>query len=210
MGVFLTILTTPAPHPTKQALLDTVLNLLNEKSADQISVDEVLQLSNISKGSLYHHYEDYPDLIEDALVHRYAKYVDLSMELMGPALDEPKNKNEFIQALRLITRKTQSDKNAQNRQERAEILGQAGHNPRLRAKLSKEQSRLTQELTKYINTAIDKGFFSKDLDAESAALFIQTYTLGLILSDISDNPVNKERWNAHIDRVLEFAFVAQD
>lgn len=199
----------PAMHPTKKALLDTVLQLLDSKPADEISVDEVLQVSGVSKGSLYHHYEDYPDLIEDALVFRYARYVDLSMELMGPMLDEPKNKDDFFEALKILTRKTQSDKNAQNRQERAELLGKAGHNPRLRKKLGVEQKRLTNELNSYMRKAVDKGFFSKDLDTDAAALFIQTYTLGLILNDVAESPLEKDRWNDLIDRVLAMAFLSK-
>ena len=197
-------------HPTKKALLDTVLQLLETKPADAISVDEVLQVSGISKGSLYHHYEDYPDLIEDALVFRYARYVDLSMELMGPMLDEPKNKDDFFEALKILTRKTQSDKNAQNRQERAELLGKAGHNQRLRNKLGAEQKRLTDELNSYVQKTVDRGFFAKDLDSEAAALFIQTYTLGLILNDIAEVPLEKDRWNEHIDRVLKMAFMSNN
>lgn len=197
-------------HQTKRALLDTVLQLLESKPADQIAVDEVLQVSGISKGSLYHHYEDYPDLIEDALVFRYARYVDLSMELMGPILEEPKNKEDFFEALKVLTRKTQSDKNAQNRQERAELLGKAGHNPRLRGKLGVEQKRLTDELSSYMQGAVAKGFFDKSLDTEAAALFIQTYTLGLILNDVTETPLDKDRWNEHIDRVIAMAFMSKN
>lgn len=203
-------LTKPIIHPTKKALLDTVLQILESKPADQISVDEVLQVSGVSKGSLYHHYEDYPDLVEDALVFRYARYVDLSMDLMGPMLDEPKSKEEFFEALKVLTRKIQSDKNAQNRQERAEILGKAGHNPRLKNKLGTEQKRLTDELSLYMQKAVDHGFFDKGLDTEAASLFIQTYTLGLILNDVAELPLEKDRWNEHIDRVLFLAFMSKN
>lgn len=197
-------------HPTKRALLDTVLQILENKPADQISVDEVLQVSGVSKGSLYHHYEDYPDLVEDALVFRYARFVDLSMELMGPMLEEPKTKEEFFEALKILTRKTQSDKNAQNRQERAEVLGNAGHNPRLKNKLGIEQKRLNSELNSYMQKAVDRGFFDKSLDTEAASLFIQTYTLGLILNDIAEMPLERDRWNNHIDRVLFLAFMSKN
>lgn len=196
-------------HPTKRALLNTLLGLLDEKSFDKISVDEVLQVSGVSKGSLYHHFEDYPDLVEDALVERYANFVNLSIDLMHPMLSEPKNKEEFFEALKTVTKKTQSDKSARNRQERAELLGQAGHNLRLREKLGKEQKRLTDEIRTLMQDAIDKGFFSKNLDADAAALFIQTYTLGLILNDVAEVPIEKDRWNEHIDRVLRLAFMSE-
>lgn len=195
-------------HPTKQALINTFIELLEQKTAEEISVDEVLQTSGVSKGSLYHHFEDYSDLIEDAMVIRYGKFVDLSMELMHPLLDTVKTKSEFIENLKVITRKTQSDKNSRNRMERARLIGQAGHNERLRNKLGKEQKRLNDDLNQIIQSAIDKSFFSKDLDAQATALFIQTYSLGLVLNDIAENPLDKDRWNEHIDRVIDLAFIA--
>lgn len=196
-------------HPTKQALINTFLNLLENKTADEISVDELLQASGISKGSLYHHFSDYSDLVEDAMVIRYGKFVDLSMELMHPLLDTVKTKEEFIENLKIITRKTQSEKNSKNRMERARLIGQAGSNERLRLKIGKEQKRLNDDLNQIIQEAIDKGFFSKDLDAQATALFIQTYSLGLVINDIAENPLDKDLWTNHIDRVIELAFISK-
>jgi AcrR family transcriptional regulator len=196
-------------HPTKQALIKTLIDLLETKTAEEISVDEVLQASGISKGSLYHHFADYSDLVEDAMVIRYGKFVDLSMELMHPLLDTAKTKEEFIENLKIITRKTQSDKNSKNRMERARLIGQAGSNERLRHKIGKEQKRLNDDLNQIIQEAINKEFFSKDLDAQATALFIQTYSLGLVLNDIAENPLDKDRWTNHIDRMIELAFISK-
>lgn len=197
-------------HPTKQVLIDTIVLLLDTKSADDISVDEVLQTSGVSKGSLYHHFEDYSDLVEDAMVVRYGQFVDRSMQLMRPLLDSATSKTDFIENLKMITQETQSDKNSKNRMERARLIGQAGANERLRKKVGVEQKRLNDDLYLLIQNAIDKGFFSKKLDAKAAALFIQAYSLGSILNDIAQNPLPKEEWNAHIDHVLAMAFIAND
>ncbi len=197
-------------HPTKQVLIDTIVLLLDTKSADDISVDEVLQTSGVSKGSLYHHFEDYSDLVEDAMVVRYGQFVDRSMQLMHPLLDSATSKTDFIENLKMITRETQSDKNSKNRMERARLIGQAGANERLRKKVGIEQKRLNDDLYLLIQNAIDKGFFSKKLDAKAAALFIQAYSLGSILNEIAQNPLAKEEWNAHIDYVLAMAFIAND
>ena len=62
MGTAKAMASRTAVHPTKQTLIDTVLALMEKKSIEQISSDEVLEISNISKGSLYHHFEDFPEL----------------------------------------------------------------------------------------------------------------------------------------------------
>jgi hypothetical protein len=132
------------------------------------------------------------------------------MQLMHPLLDSATSKTDFIENLKMITRETQSDKNSKNRMERARLIGQAGANERLRKKVGIEQKRLNDDLYLLIQNAIDKGFFSKKLDAKAAALFIQAYSLGSILNEIAQNPLAKEEWNAHIDYVLAMAFIAND
>jgi AcrR family transcriptional regulator len=204
------LLNTASPtHPTKQALLDTLIGLLDQKNIDDITVDDVLLTSSISKGSLYHHYEDYSDLVEDALVARYGKFIDLSMQLMHPLLDNAQSKEVFIENLNIITRKTQSDGNAPARMERASLIAKAGQNARLREKLGKEQNRLNADLRGIIQKAVDKGYFRKDLDIEATVLFIQSYSLGNIINDVAQSPLEKQRWNEYIDRVVEQVFLAK-
>ena len=63
-------------HPTKRALVQTVLDQLKTKKPSDLTSELILETSGISKGSLYHHFEDFDDLIETAQVFRYAAYVD--------------------------------------------------------------------------------------------------------------------------------------
>jgi AcrR family transcriptional regulator len=196
-------------HPTKQGLLDTFIDLLEQKSIDEITVDDVLLTSGISKGSLYHHYADYSDLVEDALITRYGRFIDQSMQLMHPLLDDAHSSEEFIENLKIITRKTQSDGNAPARMERASLIAKAGQNSRLREKLGKEQNRLNADLRGIVQKAVDKEFFKKDLDIDATVLFIQSYSLGQIINDVAQTPLEKQRWNEYIDRVVEQVFMAK-
>ena len=65
-------------HPTKSSLIDCAADLLDKYRFDEITVEMVLDRSNISKGSLYHHFEDLAELLEAAQVARYADWVDRS------------------------------------------------------------------------------------------------------------------------------------
>ena len=49
-------------HPTKSLLISTTVKLLGTRLPGEIAVDEILDASGISKGSLYHHFEDLGEL----------------------------------------------------------------------------------------------------------------------------------------------------
>ena len=55
-------------HPTKAVLVRTVVELLDTQMPSEIHADNVLEISGISKGSLYHHFEDLGELVETAQV----------------------------------------------------------------------------------------------------------------------------------------------
>ena len=62
-------------HPTKAVLVRTVVQLLDTQLPTEIHADDVLEISGISKGSLYHHFEDLGELVETAQVLRYSKWI---------------------------------------------------------------------------------------------------------------------------------------
>lgn len=63
-------------HPTKRALIDAVKLLLEQRAMSEVTTELVLDFSNKSKGSLYHHFEDFGDLVEHAQVERMSALLD--------------------------------------------------------------------------------------------------------------------------------------
>jgi AcrR family transcriptional regulator len=96
-------------HPTGIELVKTVDQLLDLKRADEITSEEVLKESGISKGSLYHHFVDLPDLVETTLIYRYSKWIDLSIQRMSGLLNTAKTPKALKEALFQITFATQKD-----------------------------------------------------------------------------------------------------
>jgi AcrR family transcriptional regulator len=63
-------------HPTKTKLIETAVSLIDEFGPIGFTVDALLERSSISKGSLYHHFVDFSDVIEQAQVIRFSRYID--------------------------------------------------------------------------------------------------------------------------------------
>lgn len=195
-------------HPTKAQLIRTTVELLNSKLPGEISVDEILEKSGISKGSLYHHFEDLSELLEAAQVQRYAAWVDRSIEVLIELLASAHTREELQAGLKKVTRLTQNPQYASTRYERARAISNAEHSPRFQRALANEQARLTDALIDLINEARNKGLYANDFDARAGAVFVQAYTLGKIVDDFVEEPMDPEAWYELIDKLVEKVFLA--
>ena len=190
-------------HPTKRALIQTVLDQLKTNKALDLTSELILEKSGISKGSLYHHFEDFDDLIETAQVFRYAAYVDQSIHLLTKVFQTAKNKEEMITELKKVTRFTQSPDLMPQRMDRATSISLANANPRMMKKMNAQQDRLNEAIIDIFREARDRGWINKEIDLHAGALFIQAYTLGIIINDVSGKKIDITAWDELIDMFLE-------
>jgi AcrR family transcriptional regulator len=190
-------------HPTKTALIEATRELLESHPRKEISTEQILTKSGISKGSLYHHFEDLEELIEAAILLRYTEWVDGSIEAITQVLRAVKSPDDVYNSLVAITKQTQSPARKPDRVYRAEVLGAAASSPRLAKNLGAEQQRLTDALADLVRETQAKGFFHEDIDPQVLAVFIQAYTFGKVVDDYSENPMNPDNWNALINDFLK-------
>ncbi|MEN9687303.1 MAG: hypothetical protein RL381_315 [Actinomycetota bacterium] len=193
-------------HPTKTKLIDTTTALLKTFSREEISSEIILKESGISKGSMYHHFEDLDHLIEHAMLRRYSDWVDSSIVGIAQVLTTGNSAEDIYEAAVQMTTRTQDPAMKTERMYRAEILGMASHSPRFAKQLSNEQQRLTDSLTDLVREVQERGFFNKEQDPRAIAVFIQAYTLGKVVDDFSDNPVNPESWNLLVNTTIKRVF----
>jgi AcrR family transcriptional regulator len=190
-------------HPTKRALVVTVLDFLKNTKPSDLTSEAVLAKSGISKGSLYHHFEDFDDLIETAEVIKYAAYVDQSIHLLTKVFQIAKTRDEMVTELKKVTRFTQSPDLMPQRMDRATAISLANSNPRMMKKMNIEQDRLNEAIIDIFREARERGWISKEIDIHAGAIFIQAYTLGIVINDVSGKKVEPEAWNELIDMFLE-------
>jgi AcrR family transcriptional regulator len=194
-------------HPTKAKLIGATYKLLKTVERAHLTSDMILDESGISKGSLYHHFEDLDELIEAALIQRYARWVDASIEFMTHLLTSAASSDDIYSGLTGITRSTQSDEFKAERLNRINVLSRAGSSTRFAKLLGEEQQRLTDALTDLIREAQERGFYKKEVDARAIAVFIQAYTVGKIVDDFNENKVDPEEWVNLINLIIKTVFI---
>jgi AcrR family transcriptional regulator len=195
-----------APSPTKDKLFHAALELLDSHYPEAITGEMLLEHSGASRGSLYHHYADLSDLLELALVHKFAGLVDANIDALTQMVNESASADEMFDWQCRISTVTQSPDRRGNRFFRARMIGFAEGNPRLTERLGIEQKRMTDTLASLFTTAQERGWMNKMFDPQAAALFVQAYTLGRVIDDISVDQVDPDNWNDLINRVIKQVF----
>ena len=193
-------------HPTKATLIATTIQLIEDRRLGDIRSEEVLELSGVSKGSLYHHFNDFSELLNTALVARFAQEVDLNIEIISKTLIHARSKEEVFQGLAQVTVATQKAESRSIRFERARIIALSEDNPLLQTQLAVEQDRLTDAVTDLVRESINKGFIRDDLNPRAIAVFIQAYSLGKVVDDVAKNPVNLDDYYKLVDIFLRSSF----
>lgn len=184
-------------HPTKEKLIATMVTLMDENALSNIQVDDVLRESNISKGSLYHHFENFEELVEAALISRFAASVDISIQLVAAAVNDARSAEEFVAKIIEVTTVTQGRDRAKFRLERARVIGLSVNSPNLLEDLEKEQDRLTDAMADIVREGQEKGWVNKTFDAKTIAVFMQAYTIGRVIDDVAskDQHIDSQDWN---------------
>ena len=181
-------------HPTKRLLVETVVAMLETKKPTEILAEEVLEVSGVSKGSMYHHFSDLQELVETAQLIRYSKWIDASIEFMTTYVLGATTKDEFIGSLRKLTELTQSVDRKGARAERARALAACFDNPRMAKAMGEETQRHTDALADIIQEVQNRGLVRADADPKAVAVFIQSYTLGKMVNDYNPTGVEDDVW----------------
>lgn len=191
-----------AGNETRQRLLTTAVDMLDDMQEKDVSASEILRRTGIARGSLYHFWDSIGELIEEAYLVRYSRFVEKSGGVIKQLLAECNTKEEFFNELSKVTELTQDPARKANRYERARILGMAEKNDKFRKALGKVQQELTDLFTEQFTEVQNRGWFNKDFDARAAAVLIQAYTLGKIVDDVVDNPMTAISWNNLIGLIV--------
>jgi AcrR family transcriptional regulator len=190
-------------HPTAEQLISTVSAMLEQQHANDILVDNVLAASGVSRGSLYHHFGDFSSLVEATLLRRFAENVEADVRAMESVTERASTKEEYWMHILKLSAETQIPERAQKRAERALIISMAAKDEAFGAALAVEQERLTAAMAETIGRAQIRGWVTPDIDRRAIAVFIQAYSLGRSVDDISSTQITQDDWVTVVSGALK-------
>jgi len=114
-------------HPTRWKLIETALQFLEVCSPADITADLILDASGVSKGSLYHHFEDLTDVIDAAMIVRFAVGVNESVKSLADIVSSAKSREELMQGLEAVARSAHVQERTRLRATRIQMISLAHH-----------------------------------------------------------------------------------
>lgn len=177
------------------------MSYLQVNSPADITTDMILKASGVSRGSLYHHFEDLSDLLETALVRSFSAVVDENISVLSDLMGKANNASDYYQVVIDFNDFAQATERRDFRLNRVRLLGLAVSNPRMAEKLAVEQSRLTNAFAELFKIAQARGWIRADLDAHAISVFIQAFTIGRVVDDISQQSMDSEAWKSLILKI---------
>lgn len=193
-------------HPTKEELIQTVSSMLDEQTLDEITSEKVLEISGVSRGSLYHHFEDFAELLELAQVRRFSIYVTHSIEILREVFGAVDTREELIARCALAARDLQAPEFSQVRMERMAAISKVSHNQRMAEALGIEQERLTETIAELYAEMQQRGFGNPQLQPRTAAVLFQAYALGRTIDDFTPIHMDPENWLYAVMGITENIF----
>jgi AcrR family transcriptional regulator len=195
-------------HPTKTLLIDTATRLIQEYGPKGFTVDRLLTESGISKGSLYHHFHDFTDVVEEAQVRFNSRALEEDIEGLLWLVGENPSPEHMRQTLRSVMRISGSDERRASRLRRVEFYGQAVHGTaNFREKLAREQGRQVDVLTGILKKAQDLGVVKMDFSAELFATATMALIFGRVFDDLTEDPMTDAQWFPFIDRFIDMFMI---
>ena len=180
-------------NPNAQKLLDTAVELLETMPIDQVSLAAVLEQSGISNGSLYHHFEDFGDLIEQAIVQRFLKGLNESLAAVADLL-ESADATDFRHRVEALLVALHDQNRRPYRMARLETLGALPGRPRLAERIGRAQQEVSRKQTEFYAEFQRRGWIRGDLDPAAVSTFVMASFLGRVVDDTTEEPVDPTEW----------------
>jgi AcrR family transcriptional regulator len=195
-------------HPTRTLLVETSTRLIEQHGPTGFTVEMLLTESGVSKGSLYHHFQDFTDVLEESVVRTYLNSVEEDIATLAWMIGEDPQPDQLRETLLSIVRISSTEHRSTQRMRRVHLLSMSDHGTDgMKAKLAYHQTRSIHALADIIRKAQELRVVKPDFDPEALAGVVLALVFGRVVSDVSESPIPDERWTPTIVTFLETAFV---
>ena len=175
-------------HPTKQAILQVAIQELNEQGQGGFRISHVIEQSNSSFSSLYHHFGSREGLLREANTERFVWSAEANHKNLAPfaeaALQCTTTEEVLDLGAMLILEVAHNPFVRQSSRQRIEVLGFALTDPELLDIVTPREKESFDFLSSIISGLQRRGLIRQDLNIESYVAWLTGMHAGRLLMEI--------------------------
>lgn len=186
-------------RPAGQATIDSVKIVarqeLEEFGAVEFNLDRVLARSNVSRGSVYHHFGNRSGLIAVVAFDMLAEQLLDDMRATESMIEASTTPEQAFAALTRGFTSYASEHSRRRRELRVAGLAAREGNPELKAAVHKFQTEGTAQLETILNSVAARGLLQLNAPTRGVAYLMQSMLFGRILADIAESDDVDSEWS---------------
>lgn len=190
---------------TVATVIEATIRAIEAGGEASVRIDDILNETGISKGSLYHHFGGREGLIAAARVTQFSRFVAEDAKNIRDTLTKTNTIEEFIAATSSLVELGDNLERERARHNRLSVIASSYGRPDLRDSLALQQHSHTETIAEAVRYGQQRGWIRSDVDARALAVFVQGYNLARVLLDIDTEPVSSSDWD-HVVRVALGSF----
>ena len=187
-----------APQQRSESTVDLVLKAvirhLEESGESQLTIDDILLETGVSKGSLYYHFGDREGLIYAARIAQYSSYLENDSDGLRHGLLNCSSFDHFVENLLGLTILSMQKNDRKIRAMRLNAISSAYGRPDLWYALQEKQNQYTNAITEVFEYGQKMSWVRTDITAHALGIFVQGHALSRILVDLDHNELEAESW----------------
>lgn len=192
---------------TVSTVIEATIRAIEAHGEASVRIDDILNETGISKGSLYHHFGGREGLIAAARVTQFSRFVAEDAKNIRETLTKTTTLEEFIAATSALVQTGNSVERERARHNRLSVIASSHGRPELRESLALQQHSHTEHIADAVRYGQSKGWIRNDIDARAVAVFVQSYNLARVLLDLDTEPVSVDEWENVVRVALGSFFV---
>jgi len=193
----------PEDHPTKFQLIEAVNELFDKKGSFEVTLEDVQSATGISTGSIYHHFDDFGNLVITALSRRAFVTVEQDVATISAFVENSDSREEFLAAVGQLTEAIYSPTRALIRMEKLELIAMARTRQDFYELIQENERDVTAALGAVIARGQEKNLLRRDMDPVAFAVWLQSYSFGSILNDLNPDGVSASMMIELIMQIFE-------
>jgi AcrR family transcriptional regulator len=189
--------TTQYKNELREKILESAIECFAKTGFDRTKMDDIANLSDVSKGTLYLYFKSKEDLFYGICQIRLKKIKD---QLNGMLI----TKENLASDAQRFYDYFQKEVNPYHNLVLLEMSVMATRNPRLRKVLMQHRVNRHQVISEFIEVQIKKGFARKDVDKDAIASGLIGLYEGLVINKVMgvEDSTNRKAWSDTIRAIF--------
>lgn len=167
---------------SERRILEAAVKLVDQHGESGLRISELVEASGRSVGSIYHFFGNREGVVEAVRIYRFHPTWEQDLAAMELVNEHVESLDQLLDAVEQLQTEYVMSERDEVLWHRVAAIGAAQTRPSLREILAARQREQTAAFEEMIRSLQAKGIASNSIDVHAAAVFMQAFTFGRILS----------------------------